>query len=122
MRDKQALTKTLIDQLDPALGITADEASKSWLSNPRNQGGMRLTKEGYNAFIQLLQIDHYDYDVDPHDLNSKMLVDMDRRLQQPYFIVAKKRVPVRIVFFGSREAMMANLYGNIKKFIDNYRL
>lgn len=120
MRNKQALTKTLVDQLDPEFGITVEEASRTWWANPRNQGGMRLTKEGYNAFIQLLQIDHYNYNIDPHDLNSKILIEMDRRLQQPYFIVSKKKIPVQIVFFGSKEAMMANLYGNIKKFIDNY--
>jgi hypothetical protein len=45
---------------------------------------------------------------------------MDRRLQQPYYIVTKKMIPVKIIFFGSKEAMIANLYGDIKKFIDNY--
>jgi len=121
MRDKQALTKTLVDQLDPSLGITVDTANKSWWINPRNRGGMRLTKEGHNAFTQLLNLEHYDYNVDPFDLNSKIIVAMDRQLQQPYYIVTKKQMPVQIIFFGSKEAMMANLYGNIRKFIDNYR-
>jgi hypothetical protein len=25
------------------------------------------------------------------------------------------------VFFGSREAVMVNLYGDLKKFLDNYK-
>ena len=83
---------------------------------------MRLTELGYMAFTQLLKIESYDYDIDPIDLDSKMIVALDRRLQQPYYIVTKKRIPIKIVFFGSKEAMMANLYGNIKKFIDNYRI
>ena len=29
-------------------------------------------------------------------------------------------MPVKLVFFGSKEAMLANLYGDIDKFLDNY--
>lgn len=120
MRDKQKLTETLVNQLDPELGITVDDAYNTWWHNLRSRGGMRLTRAGYEAFTQLLKLEHYDYNLEPFDLNSKLIVAMDRRLQQPYYIVTKKMMPVQIVFFGSKEAMMANLYGNIKKFIDNY--
>jgi hypothetical protein len=122
MRDKQKLTETLVAQLDPELGVTVDEAYRTWWINIRAGGGMRLTDTGYNAFTKLLKLEHYDYNLDPFDLDSKIIVAMDRRLQQPYYIVSKKKMPTQIIFFGSKEAMMANLYGNIKKFIDNYRL
>lgn len=122
MRDKRLLTKTLVDQIDPELGITVDYADQHWWYNRRAGGGLRLTDIGYQAFTQLLKLEHYDYNVEPLDLDLKMIVALDRRLQQPYYIVAKKKIPVQIVFFGSREAMMANLYGNIRKFIDNYRV
>lgn len=122
VRDKKKLTETLVAQLDPKLGITVEHAFNTWWHNLRNQGGMRLTTAGMDAFCNLLKLEHYDYRIDPFDLNSKIIIAMDRRLQQPYYIVTKKMMPVQIVFFGSKEAMMANLYGDIRKFIDNYRV
>jgi hypothetical protein len=121
VRDKRKLTKTLVEQLDPELGITVDDAIQHWWHNLRAGGGLRLTDIGYQTFTNLLKLEHYDYNIDPFELDSRLILAMDRRLQQPYYIVFKKKMPVQIVFFGSREAMMANLYGNIKKFIDNYR-
>lgn len=121
VRDKKKLTETLVAQLDPELGITVDDATQHWWYNLRAGGGLRLTDIGFQTFTQLLKLEHYDYNLDPFDLDSKMIIAMDRRLQQPYYIVTKKKMPVKIVFFGSKEAMMANLYGDIKKFIDNYQ-
>lgn len=122
VRDKKKLTETLVQQLDPDLGVTVEWAMSTWWYNLRAGGGLRLTDLGYKAFTQLLNIEHYNYKIDPHDLDSRLAIAMDRRLQQPYYIVTKKKIPVQIIFFGSKEAMMANLYGNIKKFIDNYQI
>jgi hypothetical protein len=38
----------------------------------------------------------------------------------PYYIVATKGVPKAVVFFDSKEAVLANLYGDLEKFLDNY--
>ena len=121
VRDKKKLTETLVAQLDSERSITIEHACNTWWYNLRSTGGMRLTASGLDAFCNLLKLEHYDYRIDPFDLNSKVIIAMDRRLQQPYYIVTKKKIPVQIIFFGSKEAMMANLYGDIKKFIDNYR-
>ena len=120
MRDKKKLTKTLVAQLDAELGIDFEWAYKHWWYNLRNNGGMRLTILGFEAFINLLKIEHYAFNLNPMDLNNKLIVQMDRRLQTPYYIEIKKKIPVRLIFFGSKEAVMANLYGNLKKFLDNY--
>ena len=122
MRDKKKLTETLVAQLNPEFDITVEHAYNTWWHNLRNSGGMRLTAHGLNAFTNLLKLEHYDYRIDPFDLNSKIIIAMDRRLQQPYYIATKKMIPIQIIFFGSKEAMMANLYGDIRKFIDNYRV
>jgi hypothetical protein len=122
VRDKKKLTETLVAQLIPEFDITVEHAYNTWWHNLRNSGGMRLTAAGLDAFTNLLKLEHYDYRIDPFDLNSKIIIAMDRRLQQPYYIVTKKMMPVQIIFFGSKEAMMANLYGDIRKFIDNYRV
>ena len=120
MRNKRKLTETLVAQVDPELGITVEDAFNTWWHNLRNTGGMRLTAKGLDAFCNLLKLEHYDYRIDPFDLNSKIIIAMDRRLQLPYYIVTKKMIPVEIIFFGSKEAVMVNLYGNLQKFLDNY--
>jgi len=47
------------------------------------------------------------------------LVMLDQRLQDPYFLQVDKREPC-VKFYGSKEAFMANLYGDLEKFLENY--
>ena len=122
MRDKKKLTETLVQQLDPAWGITAKKALHTWWFNLRRTGGMRLTLIGYNAFVEDLDLEHYSYNIDdPAEFNQQMILNMDRKMQMPYYVHAVKGIPKHIVFFGSREAVMVNLYGNLKQFLDNYK-
>jgi hypothetical protein len=122
VRNKQKLTETLVNQLDPDWGITVKKAMRSWWFNLRSTGGMRLTSVGYHTFIAELDLEHYTYTVDdPTDINQQTILDMDRKLQMPYYIHAVKGIPKKIIFFGSKEAMVTNLYGDLKKFLDNYR-
>lgn len=121
MRDKRKLTEELVKDLPAELKITVDDVYPIWWYNLRGQGGMRLTKAGFDFFIRHLKLESYNFKLKPFDINSRTIVAMDRKLQMPYFIETKKMMPVQIVFFGSKEAVMANLYGDIKKFIDNYK-
>ena len=83
---------------------------------------MRLTGPGYMAFVKDFELEHYEYQIDdPTTFNQQMILDLDRKMQMPYYISATKGIPKKIVFFGSREAVMVNLYGNLKQFLDNYR-
>ena len=120
MRDKYRLTRELIQHLPDPYKVTEAEALALWWFNLRRNGGLRLTKMGYEAFTKHLELAHYDYNVEPFAINSKMVIALDRKLQQPWFIITHKMMPKTLVFFGSKEAMMANLYGNLKKFLDNY--
>lgn len=122
MRDKRKLTETLVQQLDPDWGITVKKAMHTWWFNLRSSGGMRLTTAGYRAFTEELDLEHYSYNIsDPTSINQQMILAMDRKLQMPYYIHAVKGIPKKIVFFGSREAMVTNLYGNLQQFLDNYQ-
>ena len=82
---------------------------------------MRLTTAGYTVFVQLLELEHYEYAIeDPVTFTQQTILDLDRKLQMPYYIHAVKGMPKKVIFFGGREAVMINLYGNLKKFLDNY--
>ena len=121
MRDKKKLTEELVRQLDPELGITIKRAMHTWWFNLRSAGGMRLTRPGYHTFKEHLNLTHYEFAIDdPHIINQQLILEMDSKLQMPYYIHAVKGIPKKVIFFGSKEAMVTNLYGDLKKFLDNY--
>jgi hypothetical protein len=121
VRDKRQLTQTLINLLPEEQRISVDSALPTWWYNLRKNGGMRLTGLGYHVFVDDLELEHYEYTIqDPVAFNQITILKLDRKLQTPYYIHAVKGVPKKIVFFGSREAVVANLYGNLEQFLDNY--
>jgi len=122
VRDKFALTQSLVDQLPNASQITVDVAMRTWWFNIRKTGGMRLTGPGHRVFTEELDLARYEFTIaDPHQFNQHVILDLDRKMQMPYYISATKGIPKKIVFFGSREAVMINLYGNLQQFLDNYQ-
>jgi hypothetical protein len=122
VRDKKKLTEELVKQLDPESGITVKRAMHTWWFNIRKTGGMRLTSPGYQTFVQDLDLARYEFAIsDPHQFNQHVILAMDRKMQMPYYISSTKGIPKKIVFFGSQEAVMVNLYGNLKQWLDNYR-
>ena len=83
---------------------------------------MRLTGPGYTVFTQDLDLTCYEFAIsDPQQFNQHVILDLDRKMQMPYYISATKGIPKKIVFFGSREAVIINLYGNLQQFLDNYK-
>lgn len=121
VRDKVSLTQNLVELLPPDHEQSMSEAINTWWFNLRKNGGLRLTGVGFHVFVNVLDLEHYEYQIsDPMMFNQHLILDLDRKLQMPYYIHAVKGVPKKIVFFGSREAVMVNLYGNLKKFLDNY--
>jgi len=121
VRDKRKLTEELISLLPEEQRISAASAVPAWWFNLRRNGGMRLTALGYQVFVEDLELEHYSYSIDdPLLFNQQIILKLDRKMQMPYYIHAVKGVPKRIVFFGSKEAVMINLYGNLQQFLDNY--
>jgi hypothetical protein len=122
VRDKRKLTEELVKQLDPDLGITVKRAMHTWWFNIRKNGGMRLTGPGYDAFTNQLHIARYEWTItDPLAFTQRVILALDRKIQMPYYIATTKGIPKKIVFFGSQEAVMINLYGNLQQFLDNYQ-
>jgi hypothetical protein len=121
VRDKKKLTEELINLLPEEDRADTTTITHAWWFNTRRNGGMRLTATGYQAFTKQLELEHYSYNIDnPLLFNQKTILKLDRKMQMPYYISAVKGIPKQIVFFGSREALMVNLYGNLQQFLDNY--
>lgn len=122
MRDKKRLTEELVKQLDTDLGVTVKRAMHTWWFNIRKNGGMRLTGPGYQIFTNELDLARYEFAIaDPHSFNQHIILALDKKMQMPYYISATKGIPKQITFFGSKEAVMVNLYGNLEQFLDNYK-
>lgn len=121
MRDKLELTRRLVEQLDPDLGITVKAATRTWWFNIRKNGGLRLTRPGFDVFKNNLNLAYYEFEVDPLQITQQLILALDRKMQTPYYIHAVKGVPRKIYLFGSREAVLINLYKDLVHFIDNYQ-
>lgn len=120
MRDKIELTQKLVKQLPPG-AWTVDQARITWWYNFRAGGGMRLTKQGYDAFVKELELEYYEFTIPTTaKFTYGTILALDNRLQSPYYLGRDKGRFVKIVFFGSKEAVLINLYGDIEKFLDNY--
>lgn len=120
MRDKKKLTETLVAQLPETHRLTFEQAMRTWWVNRRKSGGMRLTDEGYHAMSTLLDLANYEIEINPQTFNRQIMLMLDRKLLMPYYIRIEKRRHWSVIMFGSREAMLARLYGDIEPFLKNY--
>lgn len=121
MRNKKKLTAELVALLPKEQRISPESAFSSWWYNLRSTGGLRLTTLGYITFVDHLDLTQYEFHIpDAHEFNLRTVIALDRQLELPYYIVIKKGIPCSVIFFGSKEAMLINLYGNLQKFLDNY--
>jgi hypothetical protein len=122
VRDKQQLTEKLVNLLPENGRISIESALSIWWYNLRKNGGLRLTIIGFQTFVNDIELEHYEYSLENLQLfNQQTILDLDRKMQMPYYIHVVKGVPKKIVFFGSREAVVINLYANLQQFLDNYR-
>ena len=115
---KTEITKRVLE-LMPA-SISLDKALSSWYRNVRSSGGLRLSDVGYQT---LQSVDLESWSVSIQDFNNyiskKLLLELDHKMQFPYYLDYKKK---QIIFYNSKEAMMANLYGNLTDFLRNYNI
>lgn len=122
VRDKKKLTQELVALLPEEQRISPESAFSAWWYNLRSTGGLRLTTLGYITFVDYLELAQYEFRIeDAHEFNLRTVIALDRKLELPYYIVISKGVPLSVIFFGSKEAMLVNLYGNLQKFLANYQ-
>jgi hypothetical protein len=114
---KHKLTKRLIELLPEDHRLSIEEAMILWYTNIRNNGGFRLTKNGYQI-MKILGLEFWAVPLNDIKItmDKNLLLALDRKLTYPYFIDYKKK---EIIFYSSREAMMATLYGNISNWLKN---
>ena len=114
---KHKLTKRLIELLPEDHRISSEEALILWYTNIRNNGGFRLTVNGLHV-MKILALDSWPVELGDIKItmDKNLLLELDRKLTYPYFIDYKNK---QIIFYSSREAVMATMYGSIKNWLDN---
>jgi hypothetical protein len=113
---KRELVTLLLEQLPEDKRESVSQAMVTWWINIRENGGLRLTDHGFIIFSTLLDFESWTVAIPNKTVTKRLILDMDHKLQWPYYINFKKQ---QIVFFSSREATMALLYGNIAKWLQN---
>jgi len=116
---KEELTRTfmalLYDGSTERANFDYKTALYSWWYNIRDNGGMRLTSTGFKM-LKDLKFEYWDF-VLPENFarkNKRIILGLDRKLNFPYYYGRK-----RLSFFGSQEAMMANLTGDLEQWLNN---
>ena len=116
LKNKETITQAVLDQQE--FPISMEVALVSWWINIRSVGGLRLSKHGYLSF-QAAGIESWSVEMTDirSTMNKKLLLELDRKLKYPYYIDYRNK---KVIFYSSKEAMMAQLYGSIKSWLDNY--
>jgi hypothetical protein len=114
---KHKLTKRLIELLPEDHRLSIEEAMILWYTNIRNNGGFRLTQNGFQV-MKILGLESWSVPLTDIKItmDKNLLLALDRKLTWPYFIDYKKK---EIIFYSSKEAVMATMYGSIKNWLDN---
>ena len=121
MRNKEEITQAILEQLPEEVRLTfgnVNEAIAYFWMNIRSNGGLRLTKDGYNVLTKLIKMPCYEVDIDPAHITKRTILQLDRQLSAPYYIAVRRVGDPKLVFFSSREAMMASLYGDIRSWLE----
>lgn len=115
MLSKLDYTQQILKQLPVDDQLSEDYALSLWWYDIRPDSGLRLSAEGCIVF-GLAGIVSYEFDV-PLDTPAKpvTLLVLNKKLTCPYYIAVGKKP--RLVLFGSKEATMYSLYGDVNKFI-----
>jgi len=113
MPDKQRLTQQLLTQLPVDNRPGLEEALKAWWQDPRDDGGLRLSISGYDTF-KFLSIEQHAFDF-TKVLSPSLLMTLNRKLDCPYYLKAGKTP--KLIIFGSQQAIMYAMYGDLEKFL-----
>ena len=113
MPSKQYLTQQLLNQLPADERPSFEQAMKSWWQDIRDDSGLRLSISGYDAF-KFLKIELHDFEF-TKALSPSLLMTLNRKLDCPYYLKAGKTP--KLVLFGSQQAVMYAMYGDMEKFL-----
>jgi hypothetical protein len=115
MINKRDITQELIRAWPGTAAPGLGEALFAWYVNIRDTGGLRLTTEGFRVLSQTLELEHWKLPIELKAITKRVLLDMDRKIAFPFYLDKRGK---QIIFFSSREAMMATMYGDLTAWLN----
>lgn len=109
------ITYSIIELLPADQKLSLDQATRAWYRNIRKTGGLRLTDHGFDV-LSGLELDSHQIPLTEKKISRRTLLELDRKLVFPYYINTRRN---HLTLFSSREAMMATLYGDTIKWLEN---
>jgi hypothetical protein len=127
IRDKRIITQTILDELPFQKDDGELEKSlKRWWKNIREDGGLRLTNDGDNAF-RLAGLEYWDYQVTQNEMNKVFslsgALELDHYLPCPYYLHYNKiEKTISLRLYDSRVAMMIQLHGSVIEYLNSIKI
>ena len=118
MWNKSYLTERILELVREQTDISVDQARREWWVNFRAGGGMRLTDRGYEIFSQVLDLEQWQFEIAEQVVVPRNLILLDKKMTCPYYLRRHRR-DHWLHMFGDREAMVATLYGDVERFLQN---
>lgn len=113
---KRIITEEMLGTLHENSRHDVRTALIKWWINSRENGGFRLTKQGFKI-LERMQYENYVFDV-MHISTPKNLLTMDKHIECPYYIDGLGCYKSKLIIFGSKEATIIKLYGDFNKFLN----
>lgn len=115
MKTKEIITQAVLEVCRGTHKPSLEEALTEWWKNPKDGAGLRLTAEGFFVF-SLAEIESYKFQLPPSiHARAGTLLTLDRKMTCPYYLTQGKAPEIYI--YGSKEAAMFALYGDVEKFL-----
>lgn len=116
MNWKEVYTKIFLKQLNKSVNESAvKEYSPLWWQNTRvkNEGGLRLTDEGYRMLTEEIQLATYDVPYPPDfEFTTQTIIFLDKFIDCPYYIGHRS-----LVVTNEKKALELHLFaGDIRKY------
>jgi hypothetical protein len=123
---KEKITLKVLEHLNSSVW-NLENALRKWYMNPRRDGGLRLTGVGDIEFREA-GFEYHDFFLSQKTKRSynSFVLDLDRRIQCPFFIDVKKNdnkeIKPYIRLYDSRIYMMLSLYGDIDSYLNSIKV
>ena len=127
---KQEYTLKFLELLDtPPTEENIKKYNLFWWYNVRGSSGLRLTKPGYLTITKELDLKEYKFNVSVGDIKgkSRLYLDLDKFMPNPYYIHTERRGKLRklmhISIFDEKLAMTLHLSDyNLGKYLNNAKI
>ena len=127
---KEQITELVFNEIPESFNtfseISIDQLLFRWWLTGRHSDNLRLTDEGHLAF-KLANLEYYDFYFNIRSFNNTrdLILQLSKKIQCPYYLgsnLANKPNQYFIRLFDSKIAMMLNLYGDLKEYLDSVKI